>query len=146
MIEKAEEINVRILKTDSEIAQICQEERIERQQRILDELNQRISKLNQAELTAEEAIAFGQSLSRTLSDISLIVQVSTQKSNILKESIRLYAIEKFYQQGNYVQSINGLKVHDSTYLSDPIALRNIAIMCLNAAENGLLTETNYRAP
>ena len=144
LIEKAEEINVRILKTDSEIAQICQEERIERQQRILDELNQRISKLNQAELTAEEAIAFGQSLSRTLSDISLIVQVSTQKSNILKESIRLYAIEKFYQQGNYVQSINGLKVHDSTYLSDPIALRNIAIMCLNAAENGLLTETNYR--
>ena len=144
LIEKAEEINVRILKTDSEIAQICQEERIERQQRILDELNQRISKLNQAELTAEEAIAFGQSLSRTLSDISLIVQVSTQKSNILKESIRLYAIEKFYQQGNYVQSINGLKVHDSTYLSDPIALRNIAIMSLNAAENGLLTETNYR--
>ena len=144
LIEKAEEINVRILKTDSEIAQICQEERIERQQRILDELNQRISKLNQAELTAEEAIAFGQSLSRTLSDISLIVQVSTQKSNILKESIRLYAIEKFYQQGNYIQSINGLKVHDSTYLSDPIALRNIAIMCLNAAENGLLTETNYR--
>lgn len=144
LIEKAEEINVRILKTDSEIAQICKEERIERQQRILDELNQRISKLNQAELTAEEAIAFGQSLSRTLSDISLIVQVSTQKSNILKESIRLYAIEKFYQQGNYVQSINGLKVHDSTYLSDPIALRNIAIMSLNAAENGLLTETNYR--
>ena len=144
LIEKAEEINVRILNTDSEIAQICQEERIERQQRILDELNQRISKLNQAELTAEEAIAFGQSLSRTLSDISLIVQVSTQKSNILKESIRLYAIEKFYQQGNYVQSINGLKVHDSTYLSDPIALRNIAIMSLNAAENGLLTETNYR--
>lgn len=80
LIEKAEEINVRILKTDSEIAQICQEERIERQQRILDELNQRISKLNQAELTAEEAIAFGQSLSRTLSDISLIVQVSTQKA------------------------------------------------------------------
>ena len=144
LIEKAEEINVRILKTDSEIAQICQEERIKRQQRILDELNQRISKLNQAELTAEEAIAFGQSLSRTLSDISLIVQVSTQKSNILKESIRLYAIEKFYQQGNYVQSINGLKVHDSTYLSEPIALRNIAIMSLNVAENGLLTETNYK--
>ncbi|MBV3670099.1 MULTISPECIES: hypothetical protein [unclassified Bacteroides] len=144
LMEKAEEINVRILKTDNEIAQICQEERINTQQRILDELNQRICKLNQSELTPEEAIAFGQSLSKTLSDISLIVQVSTQKSNILKESIRLYAIEKFYQQGNYLQCINGLKVHDSTYLSDPIALRNIAIMSLNAAENGLLTKSNYK--
>ena len=144
LIEKAEEINVRILKTDSEIAQICQEERINKQQRILDELNQQIYKLNQSELTAEEAIAFGQSLSKILNDISLIVQVSAQKSNILKESIRLYAIEKFYQQGNYIQSMNGLKVHDSTYLSDPIALRNVAVMSLNAAENGLLTESNYK--
>lgn len=144
LMEKAEEINVRILKTDSEIAQICQEERINKQQRILDELNQQIYKLNQSELTAEEAIAFGQSLSKTLNDISLIVQVSAQKSNILKESIRLYAIEKFYQQGNYIQSMNGLKVHDSTYLSDPIALRNVAVMSLNAAENGLLTESNYK--
>ena len=142
--EKAEEINKRILGTDNEIAQLCQEERIKIQQSILDGLNDQIHKLNNSELTPEEAIAFGLSLSKTLSDINLIVQVSTQKSNILKESIRLYAIEMFYIQGNYIQSLNGLKVHDSTYLSDPIALRNIAIMCLNAAEDGLLTENNYK--
>lgn len=144
LLEKAEKINERILGTDNEIVQICQEERINAQQRILDELNKQICKLNKSELSPEEAIAFGQSLSKTLNDISLIVQVSTQKSNLLKESIRLYAIEKFYMQGNYLQSFNGLKVHDSTYLSDPIALRNMAIMCLNAAEDGLLTETNYK--
>ena len=144
LFEKAEEINERILGTDNEIAQLCQEERIKIQQRILDGLNEQICKLNNSELTPEEAIAFGQSLSKTLSDINLIVQISTQKSNILKESIRLYAIEMFYIQGNYIQSLNGLKVHDSTYLSDPIALRNIAIMCLNAAEDGLLTENNYK--
>ncbi|MBT9873075.1 hypothetical protein GPL06_09655 [Bacteroides salyersiae] len=144
LLEKAEDINVRILGTDDEIAQICQEERINAQQCILDELNKRICKLNNSELTPEEAISFGQSLSKTLNNISLIAQVSTQKSNVLKESIRLYAIEKFYLQGDYIQSIRGLKVHDSTYLSDPIALRNIAIMSLNAAEDGLLSETNYR--
>ncbi len=144
LFEKAEEINERILGTDNEITQLCQEERIKIQQSILDGLNDQICKLNNSELTPEEAIAFGQSLSKTLSDINLIVEVSTQKSNILKESIRLYAIEMFYIQGNYIQSLNGLKVHDSTYLSDPIALRNIAIMCLNAAEDGLLTENNYK--
>ena len=144
LFEKAEEINERILGTDNEIAQLCQEERIKIQQSILDGLNDQICKLNNSELTPEEAIAFGQSLSKTLSDINLIVQISIQKSNILKESIRLYAIEMFYIQGNYIQSLNGLKVHDSTYLSDPIALRNIAIMCLNAAEDGLLTENNYK--
>lgn len=144
LLKKAEEINERILGTDNEIVQISQEERIKAQQRILDELNEQICKLNKSQLTPEEAITLGQSLSKTLNDISLIVQVPTQKSNILKESIRLYAIEKFYMQGNYLQSFNGLKVQDSTDLSDPIALRNMAIMCLNAAEDGLLTDTNYK--
>lgn len=144
ILEKAEDINVRILGTDAEIAQICQEERINAQQCMLEELNKRICKLNNSELTPEEAVSFGQSLSKILKDISLIIQVSTRKSNILKESIRRYAIEKYYMQGDYVQCIKGLKVQDSTYLSDPIALRNIAIMSLNAAECGLLTDCNYK--
>lgn len=143
-LEKAEDINERILGTDSEIAQICNEERINAQQCILDELNEQIRKLNDSELTAEEAIAFGKSLSIRLKDISLIVNVTTQKSSVLKETIRIYAIEEFYKQGDYIQSFNGLKIYDSSYLSDPIALRNMAIMSLNAAENGLLTETNYK--
>lgn len=143
LLEKAEEVNTRIL-SDTEITLICQEERIKAQQNILDVLNEGINKLNNSELTPEEAIAFGQSLSKTLNDISLIVQVSKQKSNILKEAIRLYAIEKFYDKGEYLQSLKGLKVQDSTYLSDPIALRNIAIMSLGAAEDGKLTNSNYK--
>lgn len=144
LLEKAEEVSTRILCSDTEITLICQEERIKTQQNLLDVLNEHINKLNNSELTPEEAIAFGQSLSRTLNDISLIVQISTQESNILKEAIRLYAIEKFYDKGEYLQSLKGLKVQDSTYLSDPIALRNIAIMSLSAAEDGKLTNSNYK--
>lgn len=144
LLEKAEVINTRILDPDTEITQVCKEERIKAQQNLLDGLNEGIVKLNNSELTPEEAIAFGQSLSRTLNDINLIVQVSTQKRNILKEAIRLYAIEKFYAKGEYLQSLNGMKVQDSTYLSEPIALRNIAIMSLSAAENGQLTMSNYK--
>lgn len=143
-LEKAEEINERILRTDKEISKICQEERIKKQEHILDELNKQICKLNKSELTPEEAIVLGQTLSQKLNDTKLIVKISTQKSNILKETIRSYAIEEYYKQGNYIQCINGLKIHDSTYLSNPTALRNIAIMSINAAEEGLLTESNYR--
>lgn len=140
----AEDINNRILGGDSEITQICQEERIIAQQVFLDNLNEQIIRLNNSELTAQEAISLGQSLNKTLDDISLIVHVTPQKVKILKDAIRVHAIEKFYENGDYLDSLNGLKVHDSTYLSDPIALRNIAIMALSAAENELLSEANYK--
>ena len=55
LFEKAEEINERILRTDNEIAQLCQEEQIKIQQSILDGLNDQICKLNNSELTPEEA-------------------------------------------------------------------------------------------
>lgn len=143
-LEQAEEINNRILGIDNEITQICREERIISQQKILDGLNEQIAKLNNSELTAQEAMAFGQSLSNTLDEIDFIVQISLQKSNILREAIRVYAIEKYYKQEDFVQSLKGLKVQDSEYLSEPVALRNIAIMCLRAAESGQITNANYQ--
>ena len=143
-LNEAEEINDRILGCDSELMQICQEEKIRAQQVILDRLNEQIIRLNNSELTAQGAISFGQSLTQILDDISLIVKVSPQKIKILKDSIRIFAIEKFYENGDYLDSLNGLKVQDSTYLSDPIALRNIAIIALSAAENGLLSKANYK--
>lgn len=143
-MEHAEEINNRILGGDSEISQICLEEKIAAKQVILDNVNSNIVKLNNSKLTPEEAISFGRSISATLKDIELIVKVSTQKASALKEAIRIYAIEKFYEKEDYIQCFQGLKVQDSTYLSDPVALRNIAIMALNIAESGKLTQRNFK--
>lgn len=143
-LSTAEDINNRILGSDAEITQICQEEKIIAQQQLLDKLNEQIVRLNNSDLSAQEAISLGQSLNKTFDDISLIVQVSSQKAKMLKDAIRVLAIEKFYENGDYLDSLNGLKVQDSKYLSDPIALRNIAIMALLAAENGLLSKANYK--
>lgn len=143
-LSEAEEINNQILGGDSELIQICQEERIKAQQLILDKLNEQISRLNNSDLTAQESIAFGQSLTQMLNDVSLIAPVSSQKAAILKDAIRISAIKKFYEDGDFLDSLNGLKVQDSAYLSDPVALRNIAIMALLAAETGLLSRTNYK--
>ncbi|MCH5223732.1 MAG: hypothetical protein J1E82_06795 [Muribaculaceae bacterium] len=140
----AEEINQKILGGDPEITQICQEEKIKHQQNLLDSLNNQIEKLNNYQLSPEEALTLGKSLSNIFGDINLIVQVTSQKSNALKETIRIYAIEKFYENEDYLECISGLKVQDSAYLNDPIALRNIAIMCLGAAEAGLLSKENYK--
>ncbi len=143
-MEKVESINSTILENDSEILQICQEEKIISGQRKLDVLNKKIQQLNESALSPEDAISLGRSLSKTLDEIKLIVQVSSQKSEVLKESIRLYAIEQFYEKGDALKSLGGLKVQDSTYLSDPIALRNMAIMSLVAAENRQLNKANYK--
>lgn len=143
-VEKVESVNSTILENDSEILQICQEEKIISEQRKLDVLNKKIQQLNESALSPKNAIDFGRSLSKTLDEIKLIVQVSSQKANVLKESIRLYAIEQFYKKGDALKSLGGLKVQDSTYLSDPIALRNMAIMSLAAAENGQLNKANYK--
>ena len=141
---KAESINSIILGNDSEILQICQQEKVNSKQKILDGLNENIQKLNESTLSPEDALKLGRDLSKTLDDIKLIVQVSSQKANVLKESIRLYAIEEFYKKGDALKSLGGMMVQDSTYLSDPIALRNMAIMSLVAAENGQLTKVNYK--
>ena len=140
----ADEINKRILDCDPEITQICQEEKIKSQQKILDRLNEQIEKLNNSTLSANEAVSFGKTISKTIEDISFIAPITPQKIKIIKESIRVLAIEKFFEEGDYLNSMKGLKVHDSTYLSDPILLRNIAIMALLAVEDGHITETNYK--
>lgn len=142
--DEAEEINQRVLGGDQEITQICQEEKIKHQQKLLDNLNNQIEKLNNSQLSPEEALSLGKSLSNIFEDIKLIVRVTSQKCNALKETIRIYAIEKFYENENYLKCISGLKVQDSAYLNDPIALRNIAIMCLGAAEAGLLSKEDYK--
>lgn len=143
-LNTADEINKKILDCDPDITQICQEEKIKSQQKILDKINKQIDKLNNSSLTAKEAVSFGKTISKTIEDISFIAKITPQKIKMLKESIRVLAIEKFYEEGDYLNSMNGLKVQDSTYLSDPISLRNIAIMALLAVESGSITETNYR--
>lgn len=143
-LNTADEINKKILDCDPEITQICQEEKIKSQQKILDKINKQINKLNNSSLTAKEAVSFGKTISKTIEDISFIAKITPQKIKMLKESIRVLAIEKFYEEGDYLNSMNGLKEQDSTYLSDPISLRNIAIMALLAVESGNITETNYR--
>lgn len=143
-VENAESINATILGNDSEILQICQKEKILSKQKTLDMLNEKIRQLNESVLSPEDALELGRDLSKTLDDIKLIVQVSPQKVNALKESIRLYAIEEFYKKGDALKSLGGQKVQDSTYLSDSIAMRNMAIMSLVAAENGQLTKDNYK--
>ena len=143
-MEEVERININILNSDSEISQICQDMKIASCLEKLNILNKQILKLNNSELLPEEAVAFGQNLSEKIGEIELVTKVSAQNANAIKESIRLYAIEEFYNRGDALKSLNGLKVQDSIYLSNPIALRNMAIMSLVAAENGQLSNSNYK--
>ena len=142
-IEQAEDINSRLL-SDPELTQVCNEVRIRKQLETLEQLNITIGKLNQSQLSAEEAVSLGKSLSSQINGMNLVASFSRGKIETIKETIRTYAIKKFYEAGEYIKCFDGLKVQDNTYLSDPVALRNVAIMCLCIAENGMLTTSNYK--
>lgn len=142
-IDQAEDINSRIL-SDSELTQVCNEARIRKQLEALEQLNNTIDKLNQSQLSAEEAVSLGKSLSSQLNSLNLVASFPKGKIETLKETIRTYAIKKFYEAGEYIKCFEGLKVQDNTYLADPVALRNVAIMCLCIAENGMLTNSNFK--
>lgn len=143
-IERAEDINTRILGNDVEILTLCNEGKILYQERILSDLNYQLLKLNSKELKAEDAISLGKGLSKLLQTISAIVEIPQEVENELIMTIRCYAIEKYYEQSDFIQCHKGLKVRDSEYLSNPLALRNIAIMCLRAAETDQLNSSNYK--
>lgn len=143
-MERVESINERILKNDAQISALCNEEKILRQERILSDLNAQLYKLNSGELTAKEADALEKGLPELLQSINQIAKLPLKTARELKETIRCYTIEKYYEQANYIESQKRLKVKESEYLSDPLALRNIAIMCLCAAEAGQLKDSNYK--
>lgn len=143
-IEEAESINLSVLGNDSDIATLCNDYRIHKQEQTLIDINDKIDAMTKGQLSAKDALLFGQNISRLLNNVNLLLKVTKKQSEKLKQYIRCYAIKKFYEEENYVEAEAGLKVQDSQYISDPIELRNIAIMCLMAAEAKQLTDKNYR--
>lgn len=143
-IEEAESINFSILGNDNDIVTLCNDYRIRKQEQTLIEINGKIDALAKGQLSAKDALLFGQNIGKLLNNVNLLLKVTKKQSDELKQYIRCYAIKKFYDEENFVEAEAGLKVQDSQYLSDPIELRNIAIMCLMAAEAKQLTQSNYR--
>lgn len=143
-IEEAESINFSVLGNDSEITTLCNDYRIRQQEQTFSEINDKIEAISKQQLSAKDAVLFGQNLGKMLNNVNLLLKITKKQSDELKQFIRCYAIKKFYDEENFVEAEAGLKVQDSQYLSDPIELRNIAIMCLMAAEAKQLTDKNYR--
>ena len=143
-IDTVERINTNVLDDDDEISTLCRDYRIKKQEHSMSEINAKIDAIAKGELSAKDAVTFGQNLGSLINGISLLVHVAKKQSDELKRQIRCYAIKKYYEEENFVEAEAGLKVQDSQYLSDPIELRNIAIMCLMAAEAKQLTDNNYR--
>ncbi len=143
-IEEAESINFSILGNDTDIVTLCNDYRIRKQEQTLLEINAKIDAMTQGQLSAKDALLFGQNIGKLLNNVSLLLKVTKKQSDEIKQFVRCYAIKKFYDEENFVEAANGMKVQDSQYLSDPIELRNIAIMCLMAAETKQLSRINYR--
>lgn len=142
--DDAKRINKIIAGGDAEITQLCQNNKILEQQRILVNLNDKISKLNNSEVAADTALSWERIVSTEINQIVTIAKVPDSYANALKMSIRQYATEKYYDEGDYIRCFERLKMPDSSYLAQPVTLRNVAIVALLIAESGKLSHDNYK--
>lgn len=142
--DEAHIINTRILHTDKQIEELCLNVKLDTQNGLLSKFNEQLAQINSGQMSAQNSIKLGKQLSKIILDFSLVAKVTMSSKAKMIDVIRNYAIAQFYKQGEFVKCQEGLKVQDSNYLSNPLNLRNIAIMCLNAAEEGQLTKANYK--
>lgn len=138
------DLNTRILHSDEQIEELCKNEKLKKQNNQLLKVNKLLSQIETNELSAKDAIKLWKGISEELSNLDLVVNVSLSATTKIKNEIKKYAITKLYEQREFTKCQEGLKVQDSKYLSDLLNLRNIAIMCLYATEEGQLTQSNYK--
>lgn len=143
-IEEAENINERVLKKDTQILDLCNDAKLVYQESLLKKINVQLLEFNTKNVSAEKAVDFGKGLSKSFKEMKLILTLTKAEEDKLKEAVRRYAIVKYYEQSDLVKCYEGIKRSDSDYLSEPLTLRNVAIISLRAAESNLLNQKNYK--
>lgn len=138
------DLNTRILHSDEQIEELCKNEKLNKQNGQLLKINKLLSQIGTNELSAKDSIKLWKGISEELSNLDMVVNVSPSTTTKIKNEIKKYAISKLYEQREFTKCQEGLKVQDAKYLSDLLNLRNIAIMCLYATEEGQLTKSNYK--
>ncbi|MCD8206426.1 MAG: hypothetical protein LUD72_00660 [Bacteroidales bacterium] len=142
-IDLAQSINDQYL-NDPEITSYCSDQMVQRQERKLEELNKQMELLSQAKMSGADALSLTHDLSEKLRDVAGITTLTERMMNNLKTAIEWYAIEQLYNEGGYIQCYNRLNAKDPSHNSNPADLRNIAVMCLCAAENGQMDDSTYK--
>ena len=110
----------------------------------LDDFNGKIEAVKDKTLPAEDAIFFINHILDYASTIKPLLDIPRSVLQDVRNKLKNYAIFKLFDEGRYDVAFEKLIKEHKDYLDDYTALRNIALVCLNMAEEKQLTNSNYQ--
>ncbi len=122
----------------------CEQVYIENALAKLDEFNHKLDLIKNRELSSDDTIYFTNHMLEYAEAIKPALEISQPLLVKYRNKIKNYAISKLFDEGKYSIAFEKLKKEHSDYLNDLTDLRNIAIVCLNIAESGQLSNSNYK--
>lgn len=132
------------LPEETHLKKACEQGYIEKALAKLDEFNLKLELIKTRQLSSDDAIYFINHMLEYAEAIKPVLEVSRPVLGKYRNKIKNYAISKLFDEGKYSIAFEKLKKVHADYLDDLTDLRNIAIVCLNMAESGQLSNSNYK--
>lgn len=131
------------LPQESTLKQACEQQYIIDGLKCLDEFNSKLEQIRTRQLSSDDAIHMVNHMLEFADKVKYVITISRPTLSKYRKSIKNYAILKLFDEGHYDVAFDKLKKEHSDFLEDLTSLRNIAIVCLNMAESGMINNNNY---
>ena len=131
------------LPQESTLKQACEQQFIIDGLNRLDEFNSKLEQIRTRQLSSNDAIYMVNHMLEFADEVKYVINISRPTLSKYRKSIKNYAVLKLFDEGRYDVAFDKLKKEHSNFLEDLTSLRNIAIVCLNMAESGMINDDNY---
>ena len=132
------------LPNEDYLKKACEQGAMIKAQAKLEDFNNKINAVQDKTLSSKDAIYFVNHILEYAEIIKPILDISRTDLRKYRDKLRNYAIYKLFEEEQYAIAFEKMLKEHPDYLNDLTALRNIALVCLNMAESGQISESNYQ--
>lgn len=122
----------------------CEQGAVIKAQAKLEDFNHKLLEVESKTLSSDDAIYFVNHMLEYAEIIKPILELPRTKLSKYRTKLKNYAIFKLFDEGKYDVAFEKMIKEHSDYLEALTVLRNIALVCLNIAEEKQLTDKNYK--
>lgn len=134
----------KFLPNEAELLSVCKNHFISLEEEKLREFNLKIESIQHNEMSSDAAKAFLKSFDTFIKGFIHIYSFSIEEQSKYKNCLKNYIIHRLYVENKYEECYSALKTLHGDYIDNMMSMRNLAIMSLEIAENGLLSDSNYK--
>jgi len=131
------------LPQEQTLKQACEQQYVVDGLNRLDEFNTKLELIRNRQLSSDDAIHMVNHMLEFADQVKYVLKLERPTLSKYRKSIKNYAILKLFDEGRYDVAFDKLKKEHSDFLEDLTSLRNIAVVCLNMAESGMINDANY---